>query len=196
MWWFSRCLFTVKPFLSNEILCLTLICEGGKLADPGPQPFLPMVPGCLRHIWLVGAGGGPEGTWFQSPGLNTGSGGSASFAIHGFATKTFLSLLFSGLEFPLWWNDGFAQTISEVLPARQSAALGYTEGALGQREQEAWHQEELACSSMKALQLTPGKAREPTPIPRQNGLWGKRLPEISVRALSSSLQKNLVEEGI
>lgn len=105
MWWFSRCLFTVKPFLSNEILCLTLIHEGDKLADPGPQPLLPMVPGCLRHIWLVGAGGGQGGTWFQSPGLNTGWGESASLA-----TKTFLSLLFSGLEFPLQWNDGFAQT--------------------------------------------------------------------------------------
>lgn len=31
MWWFSRCLFTVKPFLSNEILSLTLIYETDKL---------------------------------------------------------------------------------------------------------------------------------------------------------------------
>lgn len=50
MWWFSRCLFTMKPFLSNEILCLTLIYEEDKLAVPGPQPLLPRVPGCLRHI--------------------------------------------------------------------------------------------------------------------------------------------------
>lgn len=126
MWWFSRCLFTVKPFLSNEILCLTLIHEEGKLADPDPQPLLSMVPGCLRLMWLVGAGGGPQETWFQLPGLNTGLGGSALFAIHGFATNTFLLLLFSGLEFPLWWNDGFAQTISEVLPVCSSQQLWVT----------------------------------------------------------------------
>lgn len=90
--------------------------------------------------------------------MNTGLGGSAQFAVPGFATQTFLSLHFSGLSSLFENMMALYQIISEVLPALTvSSSELYTESfetlkcsvteEYTQREQEAWLKEESSCSS-------------------------------------------------